>query len=182
MSEAKVYCNQCHDMTWQTVPGYTCTVCGHQEKSSGIGLELGLAGLVIVGIFAAFLAVNSLLVLPTLIIHPWGLVGSVLLMRWLWQRDHLARESIWLRYGVSAFITIWVAALIVSILSELFHLHLFSIAKELLLITLPGVALGFAATKFLPRLTGKLWPVFLGICLAHTIGKVTILGWIANSF
>ena len=46
--------------------------------------------------------------------------------------------------------------------------------KELLLVTLPGVGVGFAATIFISRLQGKLWPVFFGIILSHTIGKLTI--------
>ena len=77
---------------------------------------------------------------------------------------------------------VFIGILIIAMTHELFELHLMRTAKELLMITLPGIAGGFALTMYFDRLRGKLWPVFVGICPAHTIGKATILGWLMGEF
>ncbi len=188
MPQVKGYCKTCCRVTWQEVPGYICEQCGKANPDPGEGESgtLGCSAIAFAVFFAvicvAFLAVNSLILLPSLLTHPWGLAGSVLLVGWLWKHDNLGAESALLRFGVSAFLILWMGLLIAAVTSDLFQLHLLSTGKELLFITLPGAVLGLVATMFKPRYLGKLWPVFVGICLAHTIGKATILGWIMNRF
>ncbi len=103
MSQVKSYCDNCHRITSQTVPGYTCEECG--KSSSPGGGEAAIRRLGELDYRSAscylssqpFWAVNSLMLLPVIITRPWGLAGSLLLMRWLWQRDKLAAEPFWLR-------------------------------------------------------------------------------------
>jgi len=181
MSEVKGYCRHCGRETWQTVPGYACQSCGKSGSSgSAEGGALGCgvigAGALFAVVCVAMLAVNSLMLLPLLITRPWGLVGSVLLVRWLWKRDNLGADKAWLRFGVSAFLILWMGLFIIAVTAMIYRLQLGGAAKEMLIVTLPGFGLGILAGNFFGR-PGTLWPGFVGICLAHTIGKANYL-WV----
>lgn len=184
MSQCKGYCSKCSQEVWFDMPGYVCTVCGRSnEPDDGpIGFFFILALIFVALVFVAFLAVNSVMVLFSLIFQPWGPVGSYFVMKWLWLHDNLAAESKRFRYGVTAFIGIWIATYIVGIVGHLWHLELIALIKDLLIVALPGAAVGYASTYVIERLRGKMWPAFMGICLFHTLGRVTFLGWIMGSF
>lgn len=181
------YCNYCQWKTYQWLPDYRCEKCGRanppvgrgEEPTFGCGLIAAIAFFVLICV--AFLAVNSLLLLPLLLSKPWAPAISTGLVVWLWRRDHLNREKWWLRFGLSAFLIVFMGLLLIAISEMVAHQQVLRMGKELLLVTLPGFAAGWFAGRSFGR-PGALWPAFTGICLAHTVGKATVLGWIFGRY